>query len=128
MSAVGSVGSKCVYSAMLHKLYMWLNSQWQQPMLIGVTDWSNDETKALRQKHLLCRFLIKPALPSSCVYVVVNSHQTIRCRLNIMALCSRTDMINSQKTYAGNAFTCDGQFCQCGQDPSGSNRVMVELD
>ena len=28
----------------------------------------------------------------------------------------------------GNEIMCGEQFCQCGQDPSGSNRVTVELD
>ena len=27
----------------------------------------------------------------------------------------------------GNEIMCGEQFCQCGQDPSGLNRVMVEL-
>ena len=28
----------------------------------------------------------------------------------------------------GNEIMCGEQFCQCGQDPSGSNRVTVVLD
>ena len=55
-----------------------------------------------------------------------------RSRSNVMALCSRTDKANSRETYIrrprGNEIMCGEQFCQCGQDPSGSNRVTVVLD
>ena len=54
-----------------------------------------------------------------------------RSRSNVMAMCSRTDTANSRETYAGREVTkimCGEQFCQCGQDPSGSNRVTVVLD
>ena len=42
MSAVGGVGSKSVYSVMLHKLYIA-----KFAMAATCVDWSNDETKAL---------------------------------------------------------------------------------
>ena len=48
-----------------------------------------------------------------------------------MTLCSRTDTANSRETYAGRDVTKScavRNFCQCGQDTSGSNRVTVELD
>ena len=47
-----------------------------------------------------------------------------RSESNIMALCSRTDTARPR----GNEIMCGEQFCQCGQDSSGSNRVTVELD
>ena len=65
-------------------------------------------------------------------YMKLGSRREVsRSRLNIMALCSRTDTANSQETYAGREVTksmCGEQFCQCGQDPRGSNWVTVELD
>ena len=66
-------------------------------------------------------------------YVKLGSRREVsRSRSNVMALCSRTDTANSRETYAGrevrNEIMCGEQFCQCGQDPSGSNRVTVELD
>ena len=65
-------------------------------------------------------------------YMKLGSRREVsRSRSNVMALCSRTDTANSRETYAGREVTksmCGEQFCQCGQDPSGSNRVTVELD
>ena len=74
-------GGRCwIEVRILHNVALatWLNLQQQQPMPIGVTDWSNDKMKALlgiwgllRHKHLLQRFLVKPALSFSSVYVCV---------------------------------------------------------
>ena len=64
-------------------------------------------------------------------YVKLGSRREVsRSRLNVMALCSRTDMANSRdvRRPRGYEIICGEQFCQCGQDPSGSNRVTVELD
>ena len=65
-------------------------------------------------------------------YVKLGSRKAVgRSRWNVMALCNRTDTANSRETYAGREvtkFMCGEQFCQCGQDPSGSNRVTVGLD
>ena len=66
-------------------------------------------------------------------YVKLGSRREVsRSRSNVMALCSRTDTSNERRTQAarlrGNEIMCGEQFRQCGQDPSGSNRVTVELD
>ena len=65
-------------------------------------------------------------------YVKLGSRREVsRSRSNIMTLCSRTDTANSRETYAGRDVTksCTVRnFCQCGQDTSGSNWVTVELD
>ena len=47
MSVVGGIGSMCVYSAMLHKLFSKICNGGMPHMANGVTDCSNDETKAL---------------------------------------------------------------------------------